>query len=321
VRGQLDLFSSGEPAVPEPAPLDFSREHELARCLPDGVYFGTSSWTFTGWAGLVYPAGTTEAELQERGLELYTRYPLFRTVGIDRSYYRPLAAADLEKYASQLSPGFRCVSKVWSQITSAVDPRTRRPNPGFLQAGLFEDEVLPPIERHFAGHAGPFVFEIAPMSGAELLPTAEFEKRLERFLGALPRGFQYAVELRNRELMTRTYLEILRAHGAAHVLNFWERMPGVGEQLDVPGVLGAGFAVARLLIPPGRRYAERKRELAPFDRVVAPEARMRNDVVRLVQACLTLGKQLFVIVNNKAEGSSPLTIRGIAEELAKLGGR
>ena len=48
---------------------------------------------------------------------------------------------------------------------------------------------------------------------------------------------------------------------------------------------------------------------------------MRNDVARLSQACRALGKVLYVIVNNKAEGSSPLTVRALAERIAGPGDR
>jgi hypothetical protein len=94
-------------------------------------------------------------------------------------------------------------------------------------------------------------------------------------------------------------------------------MPDIGSQLAIRGVLGAPFVVARLLIPPGRRYADRKRELAPFDRLVDPQEGMRDDVARLVEETARLGKVLFVIVNNKAEGSSPLTVRALAERVAR----
>jgi hypothetical protein len=44
---------------------------------------------------------------------------------------------------------------------------------------------------------------------------------------------------------------------------------------------------------------------------------MRDDVARLVEETARLGKVLFVIVNNKAEGSSPLTVRALAERVAR----
>ena len=135
---QLDLFGGFSAERPREPP-DVDRVRALAEQMPAHVRLGTSSWTFPGWAGLVYPGGTTERELMTRGLELYARYPLFKTVGIDRSYYRPLGADELDRYREQLPPDFRCVVKVWSEITSIVDPETRQKNPHFLDAELFED--------------------------------------------------------------------------------------------------------------------------------------------------------------------------------------
>ena len=307
---QLDLFAPA--ALPE---LDFAEERALAAALPSHVRFGTSSWTFPGWAGIVYPPGTSDRDLLERGLELYAKHPLLTTVGIDRSYYAPLDGPTLARYAEELPPGFRCVMKVWNEITSALHPKTREPNPRFLDAAAFERDVLAPVAEHFADHAGPFVFEIVPTSPRELEPR-RFLQKLDAFLGALPSGFAYAVELRNRELLSPAYLDVLARHGSAHVVNYWERMPDIGEQLDLGGVLTAPFVVSRLLIPPGMRYETRKLDLAPFDRIVDAQEKMRNDVVRLSEACELLGKTLLVIVNNKAEGSSPLTVRALAERIA-----
>jgi hypothetical protein len=59
-----------------------------------------------------------------------------------------------------------------------------------------------------------------------------------------------------------------------------------------------------------------REEFAPFDRIVSPQPEMRADVVRLARACERAGRTLFVLVNNKAEGSSPLTILALARALA-----
>ena len=308
---QLDLF--GAPLPVEPA--HFARWRELAARVPEAVRFGTSSWTFPGWTGLVYPAGTSEHQLLEHGLELYARCPLFRTVGIDRSYYRPLDRATLRNYAAELPGGFRAVVKVWGDITSAVDSKRRLPNARFLDAELFDREVLRPLASDFSDHLGPLVFELSPLRGSEVNSMHGLPERLDAFFAKLPRDFSYAVELRTPELFTRRYLDVLVRRGVAHVLNFWERMPDIGTQLDVPGVLEAPFAVTRLLIPPGQRYASRREVLEPFNRLSDPQQKMRADVARLVGECEKLAKPVFVIANNKAEGSSPLTIAALAERL------
>jgi uncharacterized protein YecE (DUF72 family) len=230
-------------------------------------------------------------------------------VGIDRSFYRPLDAAALRRYSSQLPRDFRCVIKLWSELTTPDSP-------AYLDADRCRSEVLAPIAEHFADHSGPLLLQFPPMPRSAFGSSADFARGLSAFLKRLPRELCYAVEIRNRWLLTREHLDALAQLGVAHVFNFWERMPDIEEQLGVSGALGAPFVVARLLIPPGLRYEERKRELEPFDRIVRVEEKMRADVVLLARACLALGKVLFVIVNNKAEGSSPLTVRALAERIA-----
>ena len=83
-----------------------------------------------------------------------------------------------------------------------------------------------------------------------------------------------------------------------------------------PGVLTAPFVVSRLMLPPGERYDERRAAMAPFDRVVDPQLAMRADVVALVRRAAEDGREVYVNVNNKAEGSAPLTVRALAGLLA-----
>lgn len=321
---QLPLFEIAQSVrarTVEPAIDDATRA--IAERVPPNVRMGTSSWTFPGWRSIVWAGAPSQADLVASGLEAYARHPLFRTVGIDRSYYGPLTAADLAGYASQLPEGFLCVSKVWDEVTTYAFPdhprlgaRAGMRNPSFLDPARTRAEVLAAYEESFADHAGPFVFELPPIPRAHLPAPRELERAIERLLSALPTRFSYAFELRNRELLTPRYLDVLRAHGAGHVLNFWSAMPTIREQLELPGVLTAPFVVARLMLPPGVRYEDRKASLAPFDRIASPQHALRADVVRLARACAALHKTLFVIVNNKAEGCAPLTIRALAEALA-----
>jgi uncharacterized protein YecE (DUF72 family) len=316
---QLELFGAPEP-TPEPDP----QLEALARAVPRHVRFGTSSWTFEGWRGLVYQKryASKQAFVRE-SLAEYARYPLFGTVGIDRSYYAPMTPPELAGYAAQLPPGFPCCSKVWSEITTRVFPRHPRhgeragqPNPSFLDPGLFADAVLGPLEDAFVEHAGPLVVELPPAPR----PTdpRRFAAAVERFLAAVPETFRYAFELREPQLLTDRYLDVLRAHPhASHVFNLHSRMPPLSRQLGRGRTLMHDLAVVRLMLPPGHRYDELKAAYAPFDRLVDPQPAMRADVLRLVDETAARGMQLFVLVNNKAEGSSPWTVRALAEALRR----
>jgi hypothetical protein len=44
---------------------------------------------------------------------------------------------------------------------------------------------------------------------------------------------------------------------------------------------------------------------------------MREDVCALIEAAGKRGFETFIIVNNKAEGSSPLTVEGLAATLVE----
>jgi uncharacterized protein YecE (DUF72 family) len=220
----------------------------------------------------------------------------------------------LGSYAEHLPPGFPCVSKVWNQLTAhtfskAQDKaRAGQANPDFLNPDEFLEAVYQPYQRYFADHAGPFVFEFQAIGRSSGMSPERFAARLDEFFGALPREGRYAVEVRNEEFLTPMYFAVLREHGVAHVFNSWTRMPSIGEQLDLPGAVSGPFLVARALLQPGRTYDEAVDAFAPYDRIRDPSPPLRADLLRLIETAVRTRIPAYLLVNNRAEGSSPLTI-------------
>ncbi len=290
--------------------------------MPELVRFGTSSWTYPGWTGLIYEREYPKTGATASMLAEYARFPLFRTVGIDSSFYAPLSAAVLRSYAQALPSGFRCVSKVWDRITVHTFSKARSKaaagerNPDFLNADLFVAEVLDPFREHFADHMGPFVFEFQTIARGARLTGQAFADLLDGFFSRLPRDVPYAVELRNQEYLVPPYFAVLREHNVAHVFNSWTRMPPVGEQLAIPGSLSAPFTVARILLRPGRTYSDAVDAFAPYDRIQDRNPELRQDVVELIRQAAALRIPAYILVNNRAEGSAPLTIAAIAALLS-----
>ncbi|MGB9337794.1 MAG: DUF72 domain-containing protein [Polyangiales bacterium] len=331
-RPKSPLFAEDEPQLglfdrPEDEAGDSTgdRQRELQSIrerLPSKLRFGTSSWTFAGWAGLVYQQRyPNQRAFLRDSIGEYARHPLMRTVGVDRGYYTPVPEEELAAYSRQLPDDFRAAMKVWQRVTMPGFPRHPRygadagkENPSFLDAELFAQAVHEPARAGFSRHMGPWIVEIAPSPSP--LDPAWFCERLDAFLEAAPKDFPFAVELRDRKLLTPEYARTLQRHGASHVFNYWSRMPRIADQMRIEGLLEASPMVVRLLLPPGQRYADLKEAYAPFDRLVEPQPEMRQDVVRLVRAALERDIECYVIVNNKAEGSSPLTVRALAELLA-----
>lgn len=300
---------------------DAERLAALARRIPELIRFGTSSWTYPGWKGMIYQRDYPKNAPSSAMLEEYARFPLFRTVGIDSAFYGPPTPNTLQGYGKVLPPDFPCVSKVWDRLTVDTFPKARyqalggERNPDFLNPQVFLDEVLRPYQENFAGHIGPFVFEFQTIARSSGITADGFVNLLDGFFGALPREVPYAVELRNQEYLTPAYFAVLREHNVAHVFNSWTRMPPIGVQIELPGAFSAPFTVVRALLRPGRTYNEAVDAFAPYNEIRDQNPALRSDIARLVTQVLALRIPAYVLVNNRAEGSAPITIAAIAAML------
>ena len=320
---QIPLFDLAPEVGDDPSVDAVERVHaearEIAAGLPEDIRFGTSSWSFPGWKGIVYSGAVTPAAIARDGLRQYAAHPLLRTVGIDRSYYAPVPLEDLRRYAGQLPPGFRGCAKAPSSVTATTigPPGSDTPNPDFMSVDRLIEEQLEPFSTAFRDHTGPFVIEFPPFPRHSRIEPEDFLARLDRFLEKLPKEFQYAVELRDQRLLTPVYRAILARHGIGHTYNYWSAMPGLMAQARIVPPDDLPFAVIRLLLKPGTWYEDQRERFQPFNAIVAPDAWMRQDVVELSDRVLTTGRKLWVLVNNKAEGSSPLSIMELARRVAE----
>lgn len=317
---QLGLFGDAPRASRELAAAVVPEEvRALAGRLPGGVYLGTSSWSFPGWRGILWGEEYSEQVLARRGLATYARHPLFRTVGIDRTHYAPIDAAAFGAYAEAVPAEFRFLTKAHEGCTLAVYPSHPRygaqrgqRNPLFFDAAYARDQVVAPFVEGLGGKAGPLLFQLAqqPMEVLGGTPR-KFAEKLYRFLRDLPRGPLYAVEVRNAQLLTADYRAALRAAGAVHCINSIPQMPPpLSQPLPEEGPL-----VLRWLLAPHHTYEGAREAFFPFDKLVEPDVTIRRQVARLVRAAHKRGAPAWVISNNKAEGSAPLTLIELAREL------
>lgn len=292
--------------------------------LSDLVRFGTSTWTYEGWQGQVYKrpyakTAFTRECLGEFCQYTYNREPLFRTVGIDSTFYRPPITNQLLRYLKQIPEDFETCSKVWEELTIPIyakhlryGSRAGQPNPRFLDPTSFIEFVLKPYrEANFHKHAGPFLFEFQ----RHRLSADEFLSRLDAFLGALPEDFRYSVELRNPGLLGDRYAHILAKHGVAHVYNHWCSMPRADRTTPPHAGLIAPFTVLRLLTPLKMTYEAAKKRAAPYDKTVGKLPEMRTETVDLVKQAVGRRIRAYVLVNNRTEGNAPLTVQALVDAL------
>ncbi len=322
MSNQIPLFHIENDPPTDPSAEAVARVHDEARTIsadvPPDIRFGTSSWSFPGWKGIVYSGNVNATTLAREGLRQYARHPLLRTVGIDRSYYAPVPIEDLRRYAEQVPPGFLACAKAPASVTSTtVGPLgSDAPNPDFMSVPRLTEEQLLPFNVAFHDHTGPFILEFPPFGRYSSMQPPQFLERLDRFLEALPKEFQYAVELRDQRLLTREYRDILVRHGIGHTYNYWSAMPTLLNQARVVPPGDVPFVIVRLLLRPGTWYEDQRERFRPFNRLAAPDESMRIEVVDLADRALTSGRKVWVLVNNKAEGSSPLSIMELAKRVA-----
>jgi uncharacterized protein YecE (DUF72 family) len=325
---QLDLFAGDPahgPAAPgrtSVAPADAGeRVHALARTLPPGLHMGTSSWAFPGWAGLVYDREYSLQRLARHGLQAYARHPLLGAVGIDRTHYAPIDARAFATYAGQVPERFRFLAKAHELCTLARFPEHPRYgnhrgqiNAQYLDPAYASDQVVAPFATGLGDRAGPLLFQFAPQPMELLGGPARFADDLHAFLSALPRGVLYAVEVRNAALVTPAYARALADAGAIHCINLIPGMPPPLAQWRITASDAAPAVLVRWMLARHMDYARAEEAYRPFGAIVDADPVAVQSIAHLVRSAPA--RPAYVIVNNKAEGSAPLSIVRLAEELA-----
>src|SRR5206468_1989003 len=79
-------------------------------------------------------------------------------------------------------------------------PRAGTTNEHFLDGGLFDRAFAGILEPH-RRQVAVMMFEFGTFARDDFPDAAAFLERLDRFLAALPTGWPYAVEVRNKEFL------------------------------------------------------------------------------------------------------------------------
>lgn len=316
---------SVEPAAVGPALA------ELAALLPPLLRLGTASWNYPGWTGLVWARDYAEAILSRHGLSAYARHPLFRSVSLDRGFYRPLSTAQFAEYAAQVPSGFRFMVKAPSLVTDAVvrdgSGRASRPNERFLDADCALREFIEPALQGLEAKLGVLVFQISPLPASRLGQISEQIDRLHALLRALPDlraaapEAVVAVEVRNPEWLNPAFTQALRDTGATYCMALHAKMPDIDGQLPVLRALWPGPLVCRWNLNPVHGafgYEDAQQAYAPYDRMMDPDPETRAVLARAIAGTIGAGQPAYVSLSNKAEGCAPLSVIALAEMVRDL---
>jgi len=309
--------------------MPFDREQikvKAAELAAAGVYIGTSSWKYEGWLNQLYTPGRYEyrgkvatKRFERDCLSEYSE--VFKTVCVDAAYYTFPSEKYLDGLVAQVPSDFQFGFKVTDEITVRKFPnlprfgvRAGKPNENFLNPDLFSRAFLKPCE-HIRANVGVVMFEFSRFYPTEYEHGRDFVADLDKFFGNLPKGWPYAVEMRNKNWLAPEYFACLARHDITHVFNSWDAMPPVSEQMALPGSqTHPELVAARFLLKPGRKYDDAVKTFQPYDQTKEVNAEARKAGAELIKAGRTSGtKKTLIFVNNRLEGNALNTITAMIE--------
>jgi len=285
---------------------------------------GTCSWKYDSWKGPVYDPSVRYRP--EDYLGDYARR--FRTVEVDQWFWslfpngvRLPETATVTSYADSVPEDFVFTVKVPNSITlthfyakqpKALAAYANRPNRYFLSIDLlqrFLDRLQP-----LGGKLGPVMFQFEYLNRKKMPSRDAFLERLDGFFEKAPKDFQYAVETRNPNYLSKEFFDFLKRRKIGYVFLEGYYMPSIGEVFSKYDTATADFGVIRLHGGDRKEMEERTGE--KWNRIVEPRNDALESAAEIVEEYYRRRIHTFVNVNNHFEGSAPLTIDRLVRVLA-----
>lgn len=285
---------------------------------------GTCSWKYDSWKGLVYDKGRSYRP--DDYLADYAKK--LDSVEVDQWFWslfpgglRLPESAVVRRYAKSVpddfvftvkAPNSLTLTHYYAKQTPAHSSFANKPNPHFLDLGLlgrFLDSLSP-----LRSKLGPIMFQFEYLNKKKMASKEAFFERFGDFIDGAPKGYQYAVEIRNPNYYSPAFFDFLKGHGLGFVFLDGYYMPPIGQVFDKYGPETASFQVVRL--HGGDRLEIEGQTGEVWDRIVAPKPAGLEAAARIIRANAKKRILTYLNLNNHYEGSAPLSMRRFLDVLA-----
>ena len=283
------------------------------------IRFGTCSWKYDSWKGIVYSGTNSKNYFQE-----YSKK--FDTVEIDQWFWSLFSNSKIvlpqkkvvEEYKQSVPKDFLFTIKVPNSITlthfyKESKEDELRINPSFLSVDLFNQflETIEPIKDKI----GCLIFQFEYLNKQKMKSLSEFQNKFSEFRSQIKNDSPpIGIEIRNPNYLNEKYFTFLSEQKIAPVLLEGYYMSPITETYSKFKKQFKNLMVIRL------HGTDRKgiEEIANNnwsqiyinrDKEILSIAEMRRDLQKNEV-------DLFVNVNNHFEGSAPITINKIKEQLS-----
>lgn len=179
--------------------------------------------------GSFYPARSKPQDF----LPLYAER--FDTVEIDSTFYRIPAASAVRQWRERTPEGFTFAAKVPQMITHEK-----------MLVGVEEDlATFLKVMDLLGDKLGPLLLQFPYFNKRKFRGLGFFLERLESFLAQIPKGYQWVVEVRNRNWLGEKLFALLRKHVVALALVDHAWMPRPAEWFENGDPVTANFIFVR----------------------------------------------------------------------------
>lgn len=272
------------------------------------VQFGTCSWNYDSWIGLVY---SKKEPYSAAYLKEYSKK--YDTVEVDSWFYKIPNQEDALEYRLLTPDTFSFTCKL-SESLSLTHERKRDktalliPNPTFLSVDLYAQYLESTRELH------PKIFllelEFEYLNKQKMSGINEFMKTIDKFLtevetSGIGRPIPLAIETRNGNYLTREYFQFLKDHDITHVFSEKLYMPHIYEVYEKVGDLIGDRVVIRLL--GGDRKEIEEKTKGNWNEIIDPKPDFPQ-VAEMISDLSSGSRIVKVYLNNHYEGSAPKSV-------------
>lgn len=263
------------------------------------VRLGTSSFSAESWVGPFYPPGTAPADF----LTHYAKH--FDTVEVDATFYRIPSPAVVAGWVAKTPKGFTIAAKAPQVITHEKK---------LIGA---EDDLAAflKVMDGLGDRLGPILFQFPYMNKTELPNPMPFFEALKKFVRALPEGYRFAVEVRNKNFLVPAMLDHLRTKKVALALIDHPFMLRAAEYRKRMDLMTSDFVYVRWL---GDRQGIEK-VTTTWDKVVVDRTKEMEAWIPTIRD-LAPKYEVFGYFNNHYAGHAPASIALFKQIWAAQGG-
>jgi uncharacterized protein YecE (DUF72 family) len=220
-------------------------------------------------------------------------------VEIDATFYGAPAPSIVRAWREKTPPGFVFAARVPKAITHDKVLRECRSE---LTTFLCNIELL-------GDRLGPLLLQFPYFNRTVFASREPFERLLRAFLKTLPSGFQFALEIRNKNWITWDFLELLREHSVAFSLVAHAWMPRIDTLAKALDLVTVDFCYARFIGEPTRANSK----MTQGDRLIenkSDEMRIWSSELKKISR---RGVKTYVFFNNHYAGFAPGSAKLFAE--------